>query len=130
MNFCDTSGNPTASKLYRVTRIIFAQEGIKGYVFISCISSQQLDNTARGIIKALKEIFKETNGCPDIPCLFVFRGAWDDEATKMFEEHGLTKCSHVKVCGRETTEKEAAQIFADMYKNTSLWRAMKSEACL
>ncbi len=117
VNFCDTSGNPTASKLYRVTRIIFAQEGIKGYVFISCISSQQLDNTARGIIKALKEIYCESNGCPDIPCLFVFRGAWDDEAIKMFEDHGLAECPHVRVCGRETTEKEAAQIFADMFKD-------------
>lgn len=116
VNFCDTSGNPTASKLYRVTRIIFAQKGIKGYIFISCISSQQLDNTARGIIKALKEIYKDTNGCPDIPCLFVFRGAWDEEATKMFKEHGLTECSNVKVFGRETTEKEAAEIFANMYQ--------------
>lgn len=117
INFCDTSGNPTASKLYRVTRIIFAQKGIRGYVFISCISSQQLNNTARGIIKALKETFKENNGCPDIPCLFVFRGAWDDEAIKMFEEHGLTRFRHVKVCGRETTEREAAQLFSELYKD-------------
>lgn len=115
VNFCDTSGNPTASKIYRITRIIFEQKGIQGYVFISCISSQQLDNTARGIIKALKEIYQDTNGCPDIPCLFVFRGAWDDEAIKMFEEHGLSKCSLVKVCGRDTTEKEAAQIFYNLY---------------
>jgi len=115
VNFCDTSGNPTASKLYRITRIIFQQKGIQGYVFISCISSQQLDNTARGIIKALKEIYPKTNGCPDIPCLFVFRGAWDIEAIKMFEDHGLTECKLIKVCGRDTTEKEAAKIFNELY---------------
>ena len=50
-NFCDTSGNPTASKLYRITRVILAQPDIEGYVFVSCLSSQQLDNTARGIVK-------------------------------------------------------------------------------
>lgn len=116
VNFCDTSGNPTASKLYRITKIIFAQENIEGYVFISCISSQQLDNTARGIIKALKEIYPDTGGCPDIPCLFVFRGAWDDVALKLFKDHGLADCEWVEVYGRDVTEKDAAVKFAELYK--------------
>lgn len=116
VNFCDTSGNPTASKLYRITKIIFAQEGIEGYVFISCISSQQLDNTARGIIKALKEIYPETGGCPDIPCIFVFRGAWDDVAMEMFKDHGLADCEWVEVHGRDMTEKDAALRFAELHR--------------
>ncbi len=120
VNFCDTSGNPTASKLYRATRIIFAQKNIKGYMFNSCISSQQLDNTARGIIKALKEIFPASGGKPDIPCLFVFRGAWDDVAIELFQEHGITDCPWVEVYGRDISEKEAAQHFADLYKR---WEA-------
>ncbi len=115
VNFCDTSGNPTASKLYRVTRIIFEQKGIQGYVFISCISSQQLDNTARGIIKALKEIYPKTGGVPDVPCIFVFRGAWDQDAIKMFDEHGISDCEWVQVAGRDVTEKEAAILFSDLY---------------
>ncbi len=74
MNFADTSGNPTASKLYRATKIIPSQPGIEGYLFVSCVSSQQLDNTARGIIKALKELYPETGGKPNIPMVFTFRG--------------------------------------------------------
>ena len=67
VNFCDSSGNPVASKLYRITKVIFSQPGIEGYVFASCVSSQQLDNTARGIIKGLQELYPETAGqylCP------------------------------------------------------------------
>lgn len=123
VNFCDTSGNPTASKLYKATRIIFSQKHIKGYMFISCISSQQLDNTARGIIKALKELYPETGGKPDIPCLFVFRGAWDDEAVRIFEENGITECPWVEVSGRDVSEKEAAGQFSELYKK---WRSMKA----
>lgn len=123
VNFCDTSGNPTASKLYKATKIIFSQKHIKGYIFISCISSQQLDNTARGIIKALKELFPETDGKPNIPCMFVFRGAWDDVAIKLFKENGITDCPWVKVVGRDISEKETAEHFSELYKK---WQSMEA----
>jgi len=116
VNFCDTSGNPPGSKLYRATRIIFAQPHIKGYLFVSCVSGQQLDNTARGIIKALLDIYPESGGKPDIPCVFVFRGTWDEEAMALFERHGLTSSPLVRVLGRDCTEKEAARHFDGLYK--------------
>ncbi len=116
VNFCDTSGNPTASKLYRATRIIFAQPHIKGYLFVSCVSSQQLDNTARGIIKALKEIYPGTGGKPDIPCLLVFRGSWDDEAIELFQRHGISDSPLVRVLGRDCTERDAALAFDSLYR--------------
>ena len=53
INFCDSSGNPVGSKLYRITKVILSQPQIEGYVFVSCVSSQQLDNTARGIINQI-----------------------------------------------------------------------------
>lgn len=115
-NFCATSGNPPASKLYRVTRIIFGQPDIRGYFFISCVSSQQLDHTARGIIKALKELFPKTQGVPPMPALLVFRGAWDADALELFREHGLADRPYLKLMGRDTTEREAARVFAELYK--------------
>jgi succinyl-CoA synthetase beta subunit len=119
VNFCDSSGNPVGSKLYRITKVIMSQPQIEGYVFVSCVSSQQLDNTARGIIKAFKELYPSTGGQPNIPSVLVFRGAWDDVALDLFGEHGITDGRWIRVLGRDTTEKEAAVIFDDLYKE---WR--------
>ena len=116
-NFGDTSGNPTASKLYRAIRLIFSQKDIKGFVFASCVSSQQLDNTARGIIKALKDIYPETGGRPDIPCVFMFRGAWDRDAMVLFEEHGISDSENVIMLGRDSNEYDVACEFDKLYKN-------------
>jgi succinyl-CoA synthetase beta subunit len=116
INFCDSSGNPVGSKLYRITKVIMSQPQIEGYVFVSCVSSQQLDNTARGIIKALKELYPSTGGQPNIPCVLVFRGAWDDVAIDLFKQHGISDGRWVRVLGRDTAEIEAAEIFDALYK--------------
>lgn len=123
-NFCDTSGNPTASKMYRITRIILSQPGIEGYVFVSCLSSQQLDNTARGIVKAFKEIYSETGGAPNLPCVLCFRGAWDETALQMFEDHGIAQGAWVRLLGRDATEREVALAFRDLHTE---WRMHRSE---
>jgi len=120
INFCDSSGNPVGSKLYRITKVIMSQPRIEGYVFVSCVSSQQLDNTARGIIKAFKELYPATGGQPNIPSILVFRGAWDDVAIDLFAQHGISDGRWIRVLGRETSEIEAAQIFDDLYKG---WKA-------
>lgn len=120
VNFCDTSGNPVGSKLYRVTKLIFSQPGIEGYVFVSCISSQQLDNTARGIIKALKELYPETGGQPNIPTVLCFRGAWDEDALHLLDEHGISGGRWVRVLGREATERDAANAFCVLHQ---AWRS-------
>jgi succinyl-CoA synthetase beta subunit len=116
VNFCDSSGNPVGSKLYRITKVIMSQPQIEGYVFVSCVSSQQLDNTARGIIKALKELYPATGGQPNIPCVLVFRGAWDDVAIDLFKQHGISDGRWIEVLGRETSEIEAAKVFDALYK--------------
>jgi succinyl-CoA synthetase beta subunit len=115
VNFCDSSGNPVGSKLYRITKVIFSQPGIEGYVFVSCVSSQQLDNTARGIIKALKELYPETGGQPNIPTILAFRGAWEKEALQLLAEHGISQGKWVRVMGREATEKDVAEAFHSLY---------------
>jgi succinyl-CoA synthetase beta subunit len=116
INFADTSGNPTASKLYRATKIILSQPGIEGYLFVSCVSSQQLDNTARGIIKALKELYPVTGGQPNIPMVFTFRGGWDEEAINLFKDHSISDSPWVKILGRDATEKDSALEFDTLYK--------------
>ena len=125
VNFCDSSGNPVGSKLYRVTKLIFSQPGIQGYVFVSCISSQQLDNTARGIIKALKELYPETKGQPNIPTVLCFRGAWDEDATRLLSEHGISEGRWVRVLGRDATERDAAQAFGALHREWTSARESK-----
>jgi succinyl-CoA synthetase beta subunit len=116
-NFCDSSGNPTASKMYRITRVILSQPDIEGYVFVTPLSSQQLDNTARGIVKAFKELYPD--GQPNIPCVLCFRGAWDETALAMFEQHGIAQSPLVRLLGRDTTERDVAIAFRDLYQQ---WR--------
>ncbi len=118
-NFADTSGNPSASKMYRITKVILSQPHIQGYIFLSCISSQQLDNTARGIVAALKELFPASGGKPNIPMLFAFRGAYDEEAIQVFREHGISESPWVLLLGRDVDEREAALALRDLYQR---WR--------
>jgi succinyl-CoA synthetase beta subunit len=56
-NFCDTSGNPPASKVYRAAKIILQQEMIDGYFASgSGVASQEQFQSARGMIKAFREL--------------------------------------------------------------------------
>ncbi|HVN75279.1 MAG TPA: ATP-grasp domain-containing protein [Thermoanaerobaculaceae bacterium] len=55
-NFCDTSGNPPASKVYRAARILLSQPGVNGYFGTgSGVASQEQFHSARGLVKAFLE---------------------------------------------------------------------------
>jgi len=55
-NFCDTSGNPPASKVYRAAKIIISQPNIDGYFASgSGVASQEQFHSARGLVKAFLE---------------------------------------------------------------------------
>jgi succinyl-CoA synthetase beta subunit len=55
-DFCDTSGNPPASKVYRAARIILNQGPIDGYFLSgSGVASQEQFHSARGLVKAFRE---------------------------------------------------------------------------
>jgi len=55
-NFCDTSGNPSAAKVYRAAKHILALEGIIGYFASgSGVASQEQFHSARGFVKAFRE---------------------------------------------------------------------------
>jgi len=55
-NFCDTSGNPPASKVYRAARILLSQGGVDAYFGTgSGVASQEQFHSARGLVKAFLE---------------------------------------------------------------------------
>jgi succinyl-CoA synthetase beta subunit len=65
-NYADTSGDPTASKVYRVIKCIFSQP-IDGYVLSGgCLANQEQWHHAHAIVKALKEEAEEKPGFPVI----------------------------------------------------------------
>ncbi|MGE5236875.1 MAG: ATP-grasp domain-containing protein [Acidobacteriota bacterium] len=56
-NFCDTSGNPPASKVYRAARILLSQPNVDGYFGSgSGVASQEQFHSARGLVKAFVEV--------------------------------------------------------------------------
>ena len=56
-NFCDTSGNPSASKVYRAAKIILSQKNIGAYFASgSGVASQEQFHSARGLAKAFREV--------------------------------------------------------------------------
>ena len=102
--------------MYQITKVILSQPHIQGYLFISCISSQQLDNTARGIVAALKDLFPATGGKPNIPMLFAFRGAYDAEAIQVFRDQRIAESPWVRLLGRTVDERDAALAFRDLHQ--------------
>src|SRR5437660_1777750 len=74
-NFTDTSGNPSASKVYRASRIILAQPNLVGYFGSgSGVASQEQYWSAYGLAKAFWELDL------DIPAVIRFGGNTEDRA--------------------------------------------------
>ncbi len=81
-NFCDTSGNPPASKVYRAAKIILSQEGIDGYFGSgSGVASQEQFHSARGLVKAFRE--KQVT----VPVVIRLGGNAEDKAVQILTEY-------------------------------------------
>jgi succinyl-CoA synthetase beta subunit len=74
-NFCDTSGNPSAAKVYKAARIILSQPGLVGYFGSgSGVASQEQFWSAYGLAKAFIELDL------DIPAVIRLGGNSEDRA--------------------------------------------------
>lgn len=81
-NFCDTSGNPPASKVYRAAKIILSQDNIDGYFGSgSGVASQEQIHSARGLAKA----FVEEN--LSIPAVIRLGGNMEEKAVEILQEY-------------------------------------------
>jgi succinyl-CoA synthetase beta subunit len=115
INFCDTSGSPPAEKVYRATRLVLSQQGFAGFLFVTCVSSQDLGETARGVLRALEEMYPEAGGVPGVPTVLCFRGWRDAQAVELLRRAGI-KEGRVKLLGREATERDAVAALDEMVK--------------
>jgi succinyl-CoA synthetase beta subunit len=79
-NFTDTSGNPSASKVYRASRIILAQPCLVGYFGSgSGVASQEQYWSAYGLAKAFWELDL------DIPAVIRLGGNTEDRAVDILQ---------------------------------------------
>ncbi len=82
-NYADTSGDPTASKVYRVIKTILSQPKIEGYVMMgSVIASQEQWHHGHAIVRALGEDLQNKHG---FPVLILIAG------NKETETHGIIR---------------------------------------
>jgi succinyl-CoA synthetase beta subunit len=83
-NFAETSGNPTASKVYRCAKVILSQPGIEGYCLMGAvISSQNQWHHAHGLVKAFREDLADKTG---FPVVILLAGNKEVEALEILRE--------------------------------------------
>jgi|Deesub1362B_J571_1020462.scaffolds.fasta_scaffold00863_8 succinyl-CoA synthetase beta subunit len=87
-NYADSSGNPPASKIYRLLKVILAQEGIEGYVMMgSVFASQEQWHHAHALVKAFKEIEKENpERVKDFPVVVLLAGNKEKESHEILRK--------------------------------------------
>ena len=112
-NFTDTSGNPSASKVYRAARIILAQPDLVGYFGSgSGVASQEQYWSAYGLAKAFWELDL------DIPVVIRLGGNTEDRAVDIL--HRMSKLLRSPVEGYRKTDTPAtiATRFAELVENS------------
>jgi len=108
-NFTDTSGNPSASKVYRAARIILAQPNLVGYFGSgSGVASQEQYWSAYGLAKAFWELDL------DIPAVIRLGGNTEDRAVEILQR--MSKLIRAPIEGYLKTDAPAkiAGRFADL----------------
>ena len=108
-NFTDTSGNPSASKVYRAARIILAQPDLVGYFGSgSGVASQEQYWSAYGLAKAFWELDL------DIPAVIRLGGNTEDRAVDIL--HRTSKLLRAPVEGYRKSDTPAfiASRFAEL----------------
>jgi succinyl-CoA synthetase beta subunit len=111
-NFTDTSGNPSASKVYRAARIILAQPDLVGYFGSgSGVASQEQYWSAYGLAKAFWEL--DLN----IPAVVRLGGNTEDRAVEIL--HRMSKLLRAPIEGYRKTDTPAtiATRFAELVES-------------
>ena len=108
-NFCDTSGNPSAGKVYRAARIILAQPGLVGYFGSgSGVASQEQYHSAYGLAKAFAEVELS------IPAVIRLGGNGEDKAVEILHDIGEQLPAVVEGYRKDDTPAAVAERFAEL----------------
>jgi len=98
-NYSDTSGNPTASKVYRVVKLIFSQPNIDGYVLMGpVIANQEQWHHAHALVKVLREELKNR---PNFPVILLIAGNKEVESLEILKEGLKGLPAQIEIYGRD-----------------------------
>ena len=112
-NFCDTSGNPSAAKVYRAARIILAQPGLVGYFGSgSGVASQEQYHSAYGLAKAFIELGLS------IPAVIRLGGNGEDRAVEILHAIGEQLPATVLGYRKDDTPAMIADRFAELVEQS------------
>jgi len=96
-NYADTSGNPTAAKVYRAAKVILSQAGIEGYMLGGFIvANQEQWHHAHGVVKALRE---ELMDKPGFPVVLLLCGNKEKESLEILREGTKDLPARVEIYG-------------------------------
>src|SRR5438876_188920 len=113
-NFTDTSGNPSASKVYRAARIILAQPDLVGYFGSgSGVASQEQYWSAYGLAKAFWELDL------DIPAVIRLGGNTEDRAVEILQRMSKLLRAPVEGYRKSDTPARIATRFAELVGSAS-----------
>ncbi len=118
-NFTDTSGNPSAAKVYRAARIILSQPGLVGYFGSgSGVASQEQFWSAYGLAKAFLEL--ELN----IPAVIRLGGNSEDRAVEVLEDACKDLPAKVEGYRKDDSPRMISQRFAELIaeSDAALWQ--------
>jgi len=108
-NFTDTSGNPSAAKVYRAARIILAQPGLVGYFGSgSGVASQEQFWSAYGLAKAFWELELS------IPAVIRLGGNSEDRAVDILQDACRDLPATVEAYRKDDTPAAIAGRFAEL----------------
>ena len=98
-DYADTSGNPTASKVYRVVKLIMSIPGIEGYFLAGfMMANQEQWHHAHGIVKALRE---ELPKKPGFPVVLLLCGNKEAESQQILKEGLADLNARIEIYDRE-----------------------------
>ena len=98
-DYADTSGNPTASKVYRVVKLIMSQPGIEAYFLAGfMMANQEQWHHAHGIVKALRE---ELPKRPGFPVVILLCGNKEKESQEIMKEGLAGIDARIEIYDRE-----------------------------
>jgi succinyl-CoA synthetase beta subunit len=108
-NFTDTSGNPSASKVYRAARIILAQPNLVGYFGSgSGVASQEQYWSAYGLAKAFWELDL------DIPAVIRLGGNTEDRAVDILQRMSKLLRAPIEAYRKTDTPATIASRFSEL----------------
>ena len=117
-NFTDTSGNPSAAKVYRAARIILQQPGLCGYFGSgSGVASQEQFWSAYGLAKAFWEMKL------DIPAVIRLGGNSEDRAVEVLTDGTRGLPTTIEGYRKDDPPAKIARRFAELVgKSGARWK--------